>query len=358
MKKIGLLILTIIPVYLYSQNIATLKGLLRRPNYQQGRVIIKSILQYPVIFEDSTTIKDGKFEFKKALPSTEPVLAEIYFSDGFQRKRLNFIVDRKAASTDPSKTVLVTVNAFLLEPKREIFLEEDQARHFEIKNSEQTDLYFKFSRLKFRNRPDSVYFHGSPYYDSFEHLYTLYLAANTDNLLQTKSSFAELSERLKNTPTGFRLLNKIKQLEKNSFNGDQFVLIDRENKRQTIDGINRQSKLNVYIFWASWCVPCLKEIPQIRSFYNKYSKLNEVSVIGVSLDKDKGKWLRILDREKLPWPNFAGLGINQGKATVGDHFIMTEIPYFIIMDQKGNVVFRGKDINEMTSNLDVLKKAL
>lgn len=42
-------------------------------------------------------------------------------------------------------------------------------------------------------------------------------------------------------------------------------------------------------FWASWCEPCRKEIPNIKQVYNSFADKGLV-VIGVSVDQHEGEW--------------------------------------------------------------------
>ena len=42
-------------------------------------------------------------------------------------------------------------------------------------------------------------------------------------------------------------------------------------------------------FWASWCMPCLKEIPKMKEVYKKYNEKG-LTIIGISLDRVKDSW--------------------------------------------------------------------
>ena len=55
-------------------------------------------------------------------------------------------------------------------------------------------------------------------------------------------------------------------------------------------------------FWASWCGPCRRENPAVVQLYEQY-KDQGFTVISVSLDKDKAKWLAAIEKDNLSWPN-------------------------------------------------------
>jgi len=55
-------------------------------------------------------------------------------------------------------------------------------------------------------------------------------------------------------------------------------------------------------FWASWCAPCRKQIPEITKVYEKFKEKN-FKILSVSIDKSKDKWLSALEKEKIQWDN-------------------------------------------------------
>jgi len=55
-------------------------------------------------------------------------------------------------------------------------------------------------------------------------------------------------------------------------------------------------------FWASWCGPCLNEIPKVKQLYNKY-KADGLVLISISSDDNKAAWLKAIDKNGMnEWP--------------------------------------------------------
>ena len=54
-------------------------------------------------------------------------------------------------------------------------------------------------------------------------------------------------------------------------------------------------------FWASWCGPCMREMPNVKTAYEKY-KGRGLQIVGISLDKDKTAWKNALTRLAITWP--------------------------------------------------------
>ena len=61
-------------------------------------------------------------------------------------------------------------------------------------------------------------------------------------------------------------------------------------------------------FWATWCGPCIGELPETRVVYDKYHAQG-FDVVGVSLDEQRDELTAFLKKENLPWPQvFDGKG--------------------------------------------------
>ncbi|MET7000791.1 TlpA disulfide reductase family protein [Chitinophaga defluvii] len=104
-------------------------------------------------------------------------------------------------------------------------------------------------------------------------------------------------------------------------------------------------------FWASWCGPCRQENPNVVQAYNKFKDKN-FTILGVSLDEDKSRWLRAIDQDKLSWTHVSDL---RGWGNeVAQQYGVQSIPANFLVDPKGNIVarnLRGKALEEKLAQL-------
>jgi peroxiredoxin len=98
-----------------------------------------------------------------------------------------------------------------------------------------------------------------------------------------------------------------------------------------------KDKLVLVEFWATWCVPCVAELPNILKAYNKHHA-EGFEVIGISLDfaQDEQKLKRFLKAKELPWVQyFDGKGW-QNKLAV--KYGIDSIPATFLLDRQGNII--------------------
>jgi len=94
-----------------------------------------------------------------------------------------------------------------------------------------------------------------------------------------------------------------------------------------------KGKVLVLDFWASWCGPCRKEIPNMKKFYAEY-KGKGVEFLSVSIDAKKEAWTKALGEEQMPWQQ--GWTTDAGKVAM-DLYQFGGIPFILVIDKDGNI---------------------
>jgi thiol-disulfide isomerase/thioredoxin len=100
-----------------------------------------------------------------------------------------------------------------------------------------------------------------------------------------------------------------------------------------------RGKVVVLDVWATWCAPCLAELPTLRRL-SRGEAGRDVAVIGVNLDRINRRDLRAwLGRHAVGWPqHFDGRGY---ASPVADALDVRQLPATFLLDREGQVVARG-----------------
>ncbi len=94
-------------------------------------------------------------------------------------------------------------------------------------------------------------------------------------------------------------------------------------------------KVVLYDFWATWCGPCHKALPNLRRL-NKKMQDTPFVLVSVSSDRDEGTLRAFVDKERMLWPQIHD---KNGRVTY-EAFKVSNYPTYILVDHEGKVIFR------------------
>jgi len=98
-------------------------------------------------------------------------------------------------------------------------------------------------------------------------------------------------------------------------------------------------------FWASWCRPCRMENPNVVATYSKFRNRN-FTVLSVSLDRDRGSWIKAIRDDNLTWSHVSDLKYWNNEVAM--KYKIQSIPQNLLIDPNGKIVgknLRGADLD-------------
>ncbi|OZI09606.1 hypothetical protein BWI93_03030 [Siphonobacter sp. BAB-5385] len=133
---------------------------------------------------------------------------------------------------------------------------------------------------------------------SFYYLYELRKKISTLSNDDFYSIFSKFNDDVKNSKKGKDLYIYVNKRVKKALSNEVIFRNEKEIKTRMFTD---NSKYNLIVLWASWCGPCLKEIPHLKVLYSKYGLEGKVKFTSISLDENTSKWKKSLNKEQMPW---------------------------------------------------------
>ena len=162
-----------------------------------------------------------------------------------------------------------------------------------------------------------------------------------------KTTYEAFSQEAKDSYYGRKVREELYPAGKVGSKVPSFTVTDNDDKEVTLEDLCQGKKYVLIDFWASWCNPCRKEIPNLKNLYEKYADKG-FQIISISIDKKKADWEKALQEEQLSWPNYLDNG------DVAAIYKVKMIPTMYLIDSNGIMVgenLRGETLVQKLAEL-------
>ena len=136
--------------------------------------------------------------------------------------------------------------------------------------------------------------------------------------------------------------------------GEQPQSLTPEGKVLTLKSVveNKANKYVLIDFWASWCPPCMREVPYLVDTYKKYHKKG-FEIYGVSFDRAREPWLKAIKEKELDWVHVSAVNYWDNKARYD--YAVNSIPANFLVDcSTGKIIAKGLRGDQVAAKISEL----
>jgi peroxiredoxin len=374
MKKYILILLVCLPALVIAQgNSYMVQGSVGNFNAPATMYLVYS--QSGKTFKDSAVLADGKFQFTGTCTNDCPQKAYLLFDKngtGLQDNmdfKVIYLEEGKntvkgnstlaGAAVAGTKTNLENTRYGLVHKPIDDAMTALQAKQTAASEEEQkSDTFEKAlseSAQAIRAQETIIikkFIQENP--NSFISLELLSNLTYTTDYAEIGLLFNRLTPAVKASADGKQFAETLSRLNATALGAiaPEFTVADTSGNMVSLSSF--RGKYVLIDFWASWCVPCRQENPNVVKTFNRYKDQN-FTIIGVSLDRPTGKesWLNAIHKDGLTWTQLSELAA-AGKSKTAALYALSSIPSNFLLDPDGKIIaknLRGEDLGNKLAEI-------
>lgn len=131
-----------------------------------------------------------------------------------------------------------------------------------------------------------------------------------------------------------------------------FTVVTLDGKKVTNEMF--EGKVILVDFWATWCAPCIQELPILKETYRKY-KEKGFEIVSISVDEELDALTAFLENQPLPWVVASDVKtVEADLPSPAEQYGISSIPAMILVGKDGKVIapqIRGEEVEEKLAEL-------
>jgi thiol-disulfide isomerase/thioredoxin len=341
-----------------KDNSIVIKGNIKGLN--TDKVYLYKCFDHPLKPFDSAEVVNNTFKFEFHPDTTfEPVLVAIGYTDHKTNKRQGLAIINPYTSISKKPDLYVSL---YMEPGGVQLtgnLNKNPGIHLE--GGPQNEFYFRNTSLAFTDfEKDSI--RREAHVNAFRAL----IKNNTDaywgisSLMnfrgelkkdEVQSIYNEFDDNVKTAYTGRLVKQYIENMTTAGALRPNDMLLDTNNR--LVNLIDTTKKLNMLVFWASWCGPCNAEIPSLKKIAAEF-KGNDFRMVSVSIDVNADQWNTVRKVRAMPWQQLIIPKDIRDKVLA--QYNLQAIPQIYFVDNKRKLIKHIAGNND--TNEDICRKTI
>lgn len=192
-------------------------------------------------------------------------------------------------------------------------------------------------------------------YDNYLGMYLLPQLFSNWPLEKTAAYLEKVPENLRKVAHYEAIKNQIETLKRTA-EGQPYTDIagtSPDGQQIKLSDLVAKNKLVLVDFWATWCGPCMNELPNVIKAYETYHAKG-LEILGVSLDNKEDAWKSTVKEKNMAWPQISDL--KGWKCEAAAAYGVRAIPATVLIGQDGKIIKRDLRGPELLKTLEEMLK--
>jgi thiol-disulfide isomerase/thioredoxin len=328
----------------------------------EGKVYLSKVQDNELVKIDSAQLQEGAFEFTGTVESPQRYFIQLEDKkEAIQFFVENSNIDIKADVEKLTEAVIVG------SAEQDVYVAyQDSQKPFTEKNDAMYKDFMTARQAQDQAKMDSIRNEAMKLQEEKTAASKDFVANNSTSVVagfisyrmmsgmeidKMEELYNSLAENVQASTYGVKMKDKIDLLKNVAIGkpAPDFTLNTPEETPFSLSSL--KGKIVVIDFWASWCGPCRRENPHMVELYKEVNEKG-VEFLGVSLDKDKDKWLKAIEDDGLGWKHVSDLKYWNSEAA--KLYGISGIPATVLVDQNGVIVAKNLRSAELKVEIEKL----
>lgn len=328
----------------------------------EGKVYLSKVQDNELVKIDSAELKEGVFEFVGTVASPQRYFIQL---DG-KKEALQFFIENSNININADVEKLAEAKVVGSAEQDVYAAYKESQKVFNEKNMDLRKEYMAARNAQDQAKMDSIRDVAMKMEEEADAVTDEFLKNNATSvvsgfikyrmtggmeLAKMEEMYNAMPENVKASIYGVKIKDKIELLNSVAVGktAPDFTLNTPEETPFSLSSL--KGKVVVIDFWASWCGPCRRENPHMVELYKEVNERG-VEFLGVSLDKDKDKWLKAIEDDGLIWKHVSDLKYWNSEAA--KMYGISGIPATVLLDQNGVIVAKNLRSAELKVEIEKL----
>ena len=135
-----------------------------------------------------------------------------------------------------------------------------------------------------------------------------------------------------------KMQDKVDRYKRVAIGANVTDIIGQDLSGNSIKLSDHLGKYTLIDFWASWCRPCILQIPDLQKAYTAFNQ-NGFEIFSFSVDRSETKWVEAAGKYSMPWVHASD--IKGWQSQVAADYNVTFVPFNFLLDQDGKIIAKN-----------------